>query len=54
MEANSTDSIKQRHFEQRGTQKPPKNVQLRELMVLKDFMTPLLTSELYDCHQGQD
>lgn len=43
-EGNSIGSIKQMHFEQRGTQKPPKNAQLGELMVLKDLMTPLLTS----------
>lgn len=53
-EGNSTGSIKQRHFEQRGTQKPPNNAQLRELMFPRDLMTPLLDSELYGCHQGQD
>lgn len=42
------------HFEQRGTRKPPKNTQLKEVMILKDLMTALLTSELYDFHQGQD
>lgn len=53
-EGNATGSIKQRRFEQKGTQKPPKNGQPRELMDVRDLMTPLIDSELCGCHQGQD
>lgn len=51
---NPIDPIKQTQLKQWGTPKPPKNRELRELMVLKHLMQPWLTPELLTVSRDQD